>query len=330
MNTNKRDIDYSTFPDFRIWCLLVRTWFSVYRLRQIELSRLGLTVEQSAVLNILRHNEGWVTIKDLENITARKHNSISVLIQRMMKAGLVYKEKRPGEKSSRIVQTPRGKNLFEKITTNTIEMVMSVFSQKEKKQLYTCLQSLHNKTLDLMGISNLPPFIKPVKYSSVQEIIEAGGNKSEVFDFDLWSALDATGFTVNRLRAAELVQYGITVEQSAIINSIAQGEGWITVRGLEHITLRRHNSISVLVNRMVKSGLLVKEKRPGEKSYRIYLTARGEELYNKVTTASIDMVFSCFSADEKTELARYLHLIYSKARALLNTYPSETAPVEAR
>src|SRR3989338_6337152 len=99
--------------DFRLWRFLDHTRYVISRLRELELAQYGLTPEQAYVLDILNAKGGSTTIGDIVDMTLRQHHTISTLIARMAKRGLV--EKRPNPQHNRtydIVMTQSGMALF--------------------------------------------------------------------------------------------------------------------------------------------------------------------------------------------------------------------------
>jgi DNA-binding MarR family transcriptional regulator len=326
MDASDRNTAQKTVTDLQVWYLLYIAWYALSRLRNKELSRYNLTVEQGAILDILRLNNGWATAKDVETITMRKHNSISVLINRMVKNGLLYKEKAPDEKSHRIIQTEKSKDLYSSIRVDSIVRGFSTLSPEDKENLSRVLHIIHKKARDLIGVYYVPPFIKPPE----RVIVESGEGSSadaKQSDHDLWSILDGACFAVYRLRQMELEQYGITVEQLLILRAVDQSEGWMTTRGLERRTLRNHNSLSAIIGRMVTNGLLSKDKKQGEKSYSIFLTPHGKQIVEKLASESVVMVLDGLSTEEKQRLHSSLRAIYYRSRDLLRNHREKSPPV---
>ncbi len=79
--------------DFPLWRLLDHTRYMMFRDREVELSRFGLTPEQAFVLDIIHSAGGSTTINRIVEMSQRKHNSISALVDRMAKQGLLRKQR---------------------------------------------------------------------------------------------------------------------------------------------------------------------------------------------------------------------------------------------
>jgi DNA-binding MarR family transcriptional regulator len=143
------------------------------------------------------------------------------------------------------------------------------------------------------------------------------GDTNEVSHIDLWKLLDKSRFTIARLRGIELAQFGLTIEQSSILQTLLENGGSLTTKELEEETMRQPNSISILVKRMVKMGLLRRERSKTRQRHRIYLTQDGEDLIKKVTLVSIEMPFTSFTAEEKQQISKFLSKLLNNARELL-------------
>ena len=143
------------------------------------------------------------------------------------------------------------------------------------------------------------------------------GKNNEINAVELWKQLDNTRFAIARLRTMELAQFGLTIEQSQILRTLFENNGSLTTKKLMEITMRQPNSISVLVNRMVKMGLLKREKNKSGRMHGIHLTQNGEDLIKRVTVASIEMPLAVFTAEEKQQLSLYLDKLLENSRELL-------------
>ena len=314
---SEKDTDNSTISDDDLWCLLIRTWFAICRLRELELTQFDLTLEQASVLALIKACGGSTTAKELKNLTLRQQHSISTLIKRMLKGGLVKKKRKPDERRQRISLSENGKTMLGRLTTTSIEMVFSSLTANEKLQFTRVICSLYNRARDLLGVSYKPPFLSSDSDASKGIAIQPCSSGAAMTDYELWTSLDATGFAVSRLRELELAQFGITLEQSLILIIIQHYGGSATTKEIENLTLRQHHSISTLINRMRNAGLVYKEKGPGDKRHRIYMTEEAESLFGEVTGVSIEIVFSKLSLNEKLKFARSLRSLHKKARTLL-------------
>ncbi len=140
---------------YELWLRLDGTRFAVSRLRELELARFGLTVEQATVLMVL-HGGASLTTKDFEDITLRQHHSVSTLVARMANDGLVERHRVPGERTYRISATAEGKCLYDSVTTTAIDVAFSCLGESEKRRLAVFLFRVFTKARHLLGASHVP------------------------------------------------------------------------------------------------------------------------------------------------------------------------------
>ena len=235
----------------------------------------------------------------------------------MIKSKLLIREKIPGKKQQRILITSEGRDRIRKATAESLAAVFSFLSQDEKQALAEYLYVLRKKAKDLMGISYQPPFI--------QAMFNSGGikpngwniNNEPVSDYNLWVFLDGTGFAMSRLRQLELARFNVSVEQYMILTILAQSGFSVKAREIEDCIFRQPNSVSTIISRMIKNGLVVREKRRFGKSSDIVITERGKSLLNQITDVAIELAFSDLKKSEKMRLYRCLNATLSNARNLL-------------
>ena len=102
--------------DVKLWLLLGNTWALILRLYELELNQIGLTPEQATILRIVQDNGSSATARELENVTMRQQNTISVLVNRMIKMGLLSRVKQQGKKGYQIFLTKEGNVIIQTLT----------------------------------------------------------------------------------------------------------------------------------------------------------------------------------------------------------------------
>ena len=136
-------------------------------------------------------------------------------------------------------------------------------------------------------------------------------------DFKLWRFLDHTRYAISRVREIELARFGLSPEQAYVLDLLTDRGGSTTMNDIMDMTLRQHHTISTLVDRMAKRGLIEKKRSQTDgRRYSIVITKNGRELFRKVTRASIVMAFSPLSKEEKRELSALLNRLLIKAYEL--------------
>ena len=158
--TDKKEITIETAieSDYETWGLLVAVNKLIGQARTLELSRHGLTPQQSQVLHILTNRGGSTTMKDIADIALRRHNSVSVLIKRMELAGLVNRIKTDFSNQYQVTISEKGRRLVETMPTTSVEMILASLSSEEKRALVTCLTKLDQKARHILRLDYLPPF----------------------------------------------------------------------------------------------------------------------------------------------------------------------------
>lgn len=129
---------------YEIWITLNRTVDAMSRLRQKETRPQGLTVEQSAILSLLRTRKGNPTPAEISRWIFRKPSSVTVALNRMVAKGLVQKAPDPKRKNwIRVSMTEKGKELSDRMgRTRCVDEVLSRLSDEQCEQLQAYLQIL--------------------------------------------------------------------------------------------------------------------------------------------------------------------------------------------
>jgi DNA-binding MarR family transcriptional regulator len=147
-------------PDINLYILLDQVDSIVTNAVELELKHLNLTQPQARVLTMLSREGNPATIDELSSWTLKEFNSVSTLINRMEKKGLVKKSKKPGDLKTYISLTEKGSSLYHnKVTERSIHLILEKLTAQEKKQLESTLKKLRDTTRDLLGMDFRPPFL---------------------------------------------------------------------------------------------------------------------------------------------------------------------------
>src|SRR4030043_2356656 len=112
----------------------------------------------------------------------------------------------------------------------------------------------------------------------------------------LHALLDSTRETIHKAVKLELAQYQMSQSQVKVMHMLAQNEEGLTPTQLSESAIRELNSITTLINRMQKKGLVAKVKRDGDNKTYVVLTDKGMDIYNNtVTERSITLIFDALS-----------------------------------
>src|SRR5512137_717826 len=101
--------------NYEFWGLFVRLNKLIAKARTIELSRYGITREQSHILHILCSNGGSSTLNELSNLGLVNHNATSTIVIRMEKQGLLERVKNADSRQYQVNITEKGREVFEQM-----------------------------------------------------------------------------------------------------------------------------------------------------------------------------------------------------------------------
>lgn len=128
---------------------------------ELELKKLRMTQPQARILHMLSRENKPVTMDKLADWTFKGYNSVSTLINRMEKRGLVKKIKKNGDLKTYIVPTEEGDITYhKKVTERSIHLIFDKLTDTEKKQLYNLLKKVRDTTSDILGLGFKPPFLQ--------------------------------------------------------------------------------------------------------------------------------------------------------------------------
>jgi DNA-binding MarR family transcriptional regulator len=138
-------------------------------------------------------------------------------------------------------------------------------------------------------------------------------------EFHLWRILDHTRFMIARVREKELAQFGLTAEQSHVLDILIAQGGMATINWIVKITQRQHHSISTLVTRMSRQGLVTKKKNPNDlRKWDVIVTPRGEQVFRDLTRDSIHHILSCLDGQGQNRLKYHLLCLLKQAYEALD------------
>jgi|WetSurMetagenome_2_1015567.scaffolds.fasta_scaffold449496_2 DNA-binding MarR family transcriptional regulator len=151
---------HDSINDPYLWGLLEHARSIVSRARELELSQHGITIEQMSILHALLINGGSANLDEIATTIIRQYNSVSTIVNRMSALGLVRKEKLKNEKKYKITITKKARIIVDTVPRESIQMMFSSFSVKDKEKMATYLERIIGTGRDILGLSFNPPFLK--------------------------------------------------------------------------------------------------------------------------------------------------------------------------
>jgi DNA-binding MarR family transcriptional regulator len=150
----------ATDPDYELWYLFHQTSDAMGRARENELRQIGISRMQRAVLFIVKAVKVPATPAEISRWLFREPHTVSGLLNRMEKQGLVRKVKDLERKNLiRVVITEKGEEAYNRSReTKVVHKILSCLSPKKKDNLRAYLKRLRNEALAQTGVRHQLPF----------------------------------------------------------------------------------------------------------------------------------------------------------------------------
>jgi MarR family transcriptional regulator for hemolysin len=135
--------------DFNLWVLLNQAKDAVLKIREKELIQYGITAREAAALFIIQSIREKTTPAEIARWIFREHHTVTALLSRMERKGLVTKVKDSKRKSVWIVKlTEKGQNACrQSLKRESIHTAMSPLSGNERQQLESSLRKVRDQAL---------------------------------------------------------------------------------------------------------------------------------------------------------------------------------------
>jgi DNA-binding MarR family transcriptional regulator len=146
--------------DYNLVSLIRQTRDAVIKARERELAHIGISSIQASLLSILKEIGNKATPAEISRRLVREPHSVSALLNRMEKKGLIRKIKDlPRKNMIRVTMTQKGKTVYHHSTKRvSVHEIMSTLNEDEKKVLHLLLEKLLDKAFKLAGITYRLPF----------------------------------------------------------------------------------------------------------------------------------------------------------------------------
>jgi len=141
--------------DMKLWLLMHRVRDALVLCEDSILREYGLTMEQFAVLAAVKSRGGSLRPTDLAFILERSANSVSMLVDRMVKAGLVKRTRdRRDRRVVRVSLTNKGENALKPSTPAVWEFIQKILSPLSYKDKHTIASLLETVKCEFLGYLN--------------------------------------------------------------------------------------------------------------------------------------------------------------------------------
>lgn len=154
----KKKLNTDEFWD--LWTMLEQAHSGITLARDRELEKHGISTIKAAALFIIDSIGDEATPAEISRWIVRRPHSVSGLLDRMERDGLINKAKNLHKKNLvRVTITPKGRKAYEtSLKRKTINQSLSALTAHERKELYGYLEKLRNKALKVAGILYKPVF----------------------------------------------------------------------------------------------------------------------------------------------------------------------------
>jgi len=141
--------------EYDLWILLSRVYHLIAMLRKLELSKYKILPVQSYILFIIKALGDETTPSKISEYVYQQRSSISDILNRMVKQGLIRKTNKSGG-NKRVIVTLTAKG--EKALTLSkyreyLHKVMSSLTENKKRQLESAMEILRDSAINELSIT---------------------------------------------------------------------------------------------------------------------------------------------------------------------------------
>lgn len=138
---------------FMLWALIAQTKDAILRARELEYARYGISNERRAILAIIQNNGGRSTPVEIARDLFRELHSVTEMLARMEKDGLVLRHKGSGRSKVEVSLTEQGLAVFRQSLLNeTDKKIFTALTKKQRERLTQYLWRLRSRTMEHLGI----------------------------------------------------------------------------------------------------------------------------------------------------------------------------------
>jgi DNA-binding MarR family transcriptional regulator len=162
--------------DKGVWLALRQIHNLVSRCEDQVFAEHGITTEQHSVLMVVKHIDGPVRPTDIARWLDRSVNSVSMIIDRMVKAGLVKRVRdRKDRRTVFVTLTSKAEKAYVLATVagwELIQDILSPLSDEDKRALIKLLETLRDKTYDYLGSGEVAEEVKRSETGNITQFMK--------------------------------------------------------------------------------------------------------------------------------------------------------------
>jgi MarR family transcriptional regulator, organic hydroperoxide resistance regulator len=304
-----------SFPSesYELSRLLLVTRDAIRKVRNQELIQYNVHSRRVSLLLAIDVLKDRATPVAIGQYLLRERHSISEFLSRAEKDGLVEKKWDMERKNGvRVVLTSKGREISKRSgERRSIHAVMSALTPREAERLRSYLVTLRDYTLRKLNLKSTVPELQT-------------GDR----DYELFGLLISTTEAILKARQRELSEYAIEPARSGVLITIASLGNQATPIAIGKHLLRTRHSISELLGRAEKDGLVEKKWDMERKNgVRVVLTRRGKEVAQKTMRGLVlPEIMSSLSRSEHGDLKSLLQRLFAQAVKSAEPQASGFAP----
>jgi DNA-binding MarR family transcriptional regulator len=153
-------IEIDILPEYQTWFMLHEVDTGITRAVETELRPLGISPIAMGVLFLLKSSKEPVSLTELSRWLFRQPHTVSELIARMEKQGLVSKKSSRKKGTVRVSLSRKGNDILRRYwkEMQAVRRIVSCLSEEENRNLMGYLYKLRQKALDELVLSTHKPF----------------------------------------------------------------------------------------------------------------------------------------------------------------------------
>jgi DNA-binding MarR family transcriptional regulator len=158
------------------WMALRQTYNLILRCEDRVFGEYDITTERHAVLMAMKHIDGPVRPTDVARWLDLSVNSVSMIIDRMVKAGLVKRVRdRKDRRTVFLSMTSKAEKAYALASVagwELIREILSPLSDKDKRTLTSLLETLRDKTYGYLGSERAAEEVKRTEPENMARLME--------------------------------------------------------------------------------------------------------------------------------------------------------------
>jgi len=149
-NKGQRPLDDEYFI---LWIMVAQTKDAILRARERDYGRFNISNARRAVLWNVQNNGGHVTPVEISRQLFRELHSVTEMLKRMEKEGLITRYKSTSRSRTEVKLTKKGLEVFNQSLYNeTDKRIFSVLKKRERERLGSYLYKLRGQAMKELGI----------------------------------------------------------------------------------------------------------------------------------------------------------------------------------